>query len=196
MNDNPDRGRGPRRPWCQRGRVVAAITVLSAIALLAAACGSGTPSATSAATPGQYASALAYATCMRSHGVLNFPDPDSQGNFSFSQNPSGGSRRRASGVSKQTMNAALHACAHLLRSGHQGTPQQLRQKSDVALQYARCMRTHGFPNFPDPTQNSHGTGFDVHGIDIHSPRFQSASHVCQSWAVRKVTGQRSPGSGS
>jgi hypothetical protein len=50
-----------------------------AVAVLAAACSSGHPNA-SPASPGGGAQSkgLAFTACMRSHGVKDFPDPNSQ----------------------------------------------------------------------------------------------------------------------
>jgi hypothetical protein len=64
--------------------------VLVASSLLAAGCGGGSPgvasvhSSTTAARAPQN-QAVAYALCMRSHGVSNFPDPNSAGEFSADQ---------------------------------------------------------------------------------------------------------------
>jgi hypothetical protein len=76
------------------------------------------------------------------------------------------------------LQAAQRDCASLLPAGQQQqttgqfTPQQVAQ----LLKYARCMRSHGILNFPDPT--SKGLG-GLNGIDMNSPQFQSASRVCQ-----------------
>ena len=119
---------------------------------------------------------------MRSHGVPNWPDPDSQGGFP--------------GVAKQTLESAtgqsaLQACRHLMPGGQQGSPQQQRKQVEFALEFARCMRTHGFPDFPDPGHPMPSS------ISKSSPHFQSAVNVCNSWAHWKVSGHRqSPGSGS
>jgi hypothetical protein len=45
------------------------------------------------------------------------------------------------------------------------------------LKFSQCMRTHGVPNFPDPT----GRGIQLSrgsGIDPASPAFQSAQKTC------------------
>jgi hypothetical protein len=64
-------------------RAAAAIIATAAAALLAAACSGNAPSDHSGAaanTAGSVASKQrAYASCMRSHGVANFPDPGSSG---------------------------------------------------------------------------------------------------------------------
>lgn len=111
---------------------------------------------------------------MRSHGVTSFPDPDAQGNFpSFH-----------TGVSKQVSAAADEACRHLLRSGGTGTPQQRQQKMTFALKVARCLRTHGYRSFPDPS----ASGQQIPpGIDTRSPQFQAAEKTCEK-LERKALG--------
>jgi hypothetical protein len=121
------------------------------------------------------ASALAFSRCMRSHGVPNFPDPSPQGDFpSFH-----------TGVSKQTSVAANDDCKHLLPNrGGTGTPQERRQKFAFALEVARCLRAHGYPNFPDPTASGQHI---PPGIDLQSPQFQATETACEKQA-RKTLG--------
>lgn len=179
MNHSTRVVRRPRRPGIRRARATVVITVMAA-ALLAAACGSGSSSSATGGST-QHDRALAFARCIRSHGVPNWPDPDSQGGFP--------------GVSKQMLQSAagqsaLDACRHLL-NGPPESPQQRRYQAEVALEFARCIRTHGFPDFPDPGHPMPSS------IPKGSPQFQSAVHVCSSLAHRKVSGHRpSAGSGS
>jgi len=162
-------------------RTAVAIIGAAGLALLAAACGS--PSnhvaqlgSTTTRTQNTSAdAALAFSHCMRSHGVPNFPDPDSQGNFPAFQ----------TGVSKQTSMAADEGCKHLLpRGGNTGTPQQRLEKVAFALKVARCVRRHGFPTFPDPSGSSQA---NPPGIDLNSPQFQTAETGCEK-QVRKALG--------
>lgn len=154
-----------------------------AVTVLLAGCGgssgsgvaqvsSGTTSASrsSAQPTSGRASPVAFAACMRSRGVPNFPDPGSNG------------RSDLSGVDPGSpqFQAATSACKSLLPGGRAGystqggstiSPQQQTQ----LLRYARCMRSHGVPNFPDPT----GRGLSLgQGIDPRSPQFQSAMQAC------------------
>jgi hypothetical protein len=48
-----------------------------------------------------------------------------------------------------------------------------------ALKFARCMRSHGVSNFPDPASDGQLT-IKGTGINIHSPAFEGASTACQS----------------
>src|SRR6266487_6258854 len=182
MNDSSGRGRGPRRPWLRRA---AALAAMALIGLLATACGGGSSPAASA--PGGSArgqAALAYARCMRAHGVPDFPDPDNNGDFYLGDNQQGGGSRGSgsNSVSSQET-AADHGCHHLLAAGPQLNAAQEQHALGQLVKYAQCMRAHGVPNFGDPhTTNggigvSSGIGFDMTGIDIHSPQFQSASHA-------------------
>ena len=75
---NLSSGRGLGQPWL---RGAAALATMVCLALLAA-CG-GSPSAAASGTGGstRVQGQLAYARCMRSHGVPDFAEPDSNGNF-------------------------------------------------------------------------------------------------------------------
>jgi hypothetical protein len=113
---------------------------------------------------------LAFSGCVREHGVPNFPDPDSQGNLPALT-------QQDLGVSKQTSLAAQHACESLLsRGGSTGTPQQRQLKMAFGLKVAQCLRTHGFPTFPDPTGLSQAL---PPGIDPSSLQFQTAQATCE-----------------
>jgi hypothetical protein len=52
-----------------------------------------------------------------------------------------------------------------------------------ALEYAACMRSHGVPDFPDPTVKNGAVGFDITpggGVDPSSPQYQAAIQACSS----------------
>ena len=139
-----------RRARQPAARTPAAIIAIAALALLAAAC-SASPSSTGSgssttASGSADSKAIAYAGCVRSHGVPDFPDPNSSGGFdktSLSQLAAGNS---------QFQNATRN-CAHLLPSGSgsKDTEAGVRQEWNGMLSFARCMRSHGEPNWPDPT---------------------------------------------
>jgi hypothetical protein len=121
--------------------------------------------------------AVAFARCMRAHGVQNFPDPDSHGNFPpLSQ--------QALAVSKQTSLTAQQACEHLLlSSGGNATPQQRQQRIAFGVKVAQCLRAHGYPNFPDPT----GQGQELPpGLDPNSPQFQTTEAACEKQAQKAL----------
>jgi subtilase family serine protease len=104
MKDKTGGSRGPRR--------ATALAVAAAVAVLAA-CGGrpSSPGGPASAGPATYRSNLAYAHCMQSHGVPDFPDPNPSGNISISGQPHGNSPAAR----------ANDACEHLLPAGGAGT---------------------------------------------------------------------------
>jgi hypothetical protein len=136
---------------------------------------SGTSS--TAAGSSTYQKAVAYAACMRQHGVPNFPDPLPNGGFEISSDVTGGGNGQ---VSPQYA-AAVNACASLLPSGSPSAQQQQKTISEL-LKVSACMRTHGFKTFPDPTVSNEGTYLHIVGFDRNSPQFQSAWATCTQGA--------------
>jgi hypothetical protein len=47
---------------------------------------------------------------------------------------------------------------------------------DPAVQYARCLRTHGLPSFPDPSPGQPPR--IPSGVDTHAPAFLAAQQAC------------------
>ncbi len=182
MNDSSGLGRDRRRSWL---RWAAALAAMALIGLLATACGGGSSpaasstggSASAAGGATREQAALAYARCMRSHGVPDFPDPDSNGNFHVGNNSVSGQET-----------AANQVCNHLLNVGTQLNAAQTQHTLSQLVKYAQCMRAHGVPNFPDPHTTSGGLGvpsgfsFDMSGIDLKSQQTRSANQACQSLA--------------
>jgi hypothetical protein len=157
-------------------RRTAALAITVGIALLAAACSGSTPhgSTGSSQTGGSttYQKELAFSQCVRSHGVPNFPDPTSNGNFINNGQVD---------MASAPVQSAEKACRHLLPNGGQPTQAQRQQALKRMLNFARCMRTHGYPNFPDPTQNGltlQGSG--ISRATVNTPQFQAAQRTCQS----------------
>ncbi len=118
---------------------------------------------------------LAYAECMRSEGVTDFPDPvfREDGSFSF---PSPGS------ADQPTMVEAQATCRPFLDSvvhEFDVDPGRQAEIADQAVEFARCMRDNGI-DLPDPAV---GSGGDVSigggAFDPQSTQFQDALAVCQ-----------------
>jgi hypothetical protein len=83
---------------------------------------------------------------MRSHGVPDFPDPNSAGQFKKDTVE----QLSASNSNYQTAN---QACAQLLpNSGGGPTAAEVRQEWNGMASFARCMRSHGELDWPDPTR--------------------------------------------
>jgi hypothetical protein len=104
IKDKTGGNRGPRR--------AAALAVVAAVAVLTA-CGGGPSSSggSASAEPATYRADLAYAQCMRTHGVPGFPDPNPSAGISISGQPHGTSPAAR----------ANEACEHLLPAGSTGT---------------------------------------------------------------------------
>jgi len=152
--------------------------VLTGAALLASAC-SGSP-ATSAAGPPSLRTitdqALAYAKCMRAHGIANFPDPTVQDN---AHNKGVGFSLNGINTNSPQVKAAAKTCQRQTGFGHLSAA-QLQAGMSAMLKFAECMRSHGIANFPDPVENSHQIGFNIDGsIDQSSARFKAAQKACQ-----------------
>jgi hypothetical protein len=158
--------------------------LLAALALLAAACGGSSSSGavgSSSPSSSALAGAVAYSACIRSHGVPNYPDP------SNGQLPKGGAQ--AFGVSSSVFSAAQSTCHHLLpdagsfqEQASQCTlagdcpPAVVQQMMAIDRKFAQCMRSHGAPNWPDPTIDdlSGRPGFRVSKVGITHSQTHSA----------------------
>jgi hypothetical protein len=181
----------PRRhPRLRRAALLTA--GILAVGAAVAACGGGptTPSAATGSTTTSVASSseggstdatglVAYSSCMRSHGVPNFPDPASSGGI-----PKAGVISAEGAVSSAQVNAAQNACKRLLPAGSSlsGKPIQAITKQDQQdyLKVAACLRSHGIPNFPDPAFSDGTVHFDIpSSIDTHSTQFTRAEQICQ-----------------
>jgi hypothetical protein len=129
---------------------------------------------------------------MRSHGVPDFPDPQISNN--------GNEHKIAMRVTPAItgnphFKSAQRACNKLLPGGgpgegpnHQITPQEQSRY----LKAAACIRSHGVPNFPDPTFSGGGVHIAHQGLNESSPRFKAAVQSCESLIPGGVHG----GSGS
>jgi hypothetical protein len=148
--------------------------VLAAAVLLVAGCGGGGSSSTAATTTAQ-TGALAFARCMRAHGLPGWPDPTSAGGFDKS-------KLRQLGYSASRVQAVEQsACGRFLPAGTPGeTIQEQRSRLADGLSFARCMRSHGVRQFPDPDAQGELTVAMVQaqGIDIHSPAVLQTVQLC------------------
>jgi hypothetical protein len=176
MSTNKNRS-GPQ----PRIAILAIVGVIGSIILLASGCGGGsTPSGSPSSSPGassNIAKDVAFANCMRAHGAD--VTVGSNGTISGSSGSSGSQQG-----APQAVQAAQNACRHLLPNGGQPSQAQQEAKLKQALEYTQCMRSHGVPNFPDPTSNGTGNyGYRIpngSGIDSKSAAYQKANQACES----------------
>jgi hypothetical protein len=152
----------------------AAVVATAGLVLLAAACG-GSPAHDVVSTP--QSGAAAFARCMRSNGVPNWPDPSSSGVFDKSKLTS-----QQLGASASRVQAGQRACNHLLPNGGSGpNAAQVQQASALSLRFAQCVRAHGVPNFPDPDSTGRIPDPATVGIDQGSPKFEAANQACSRY---------------
>jgi hypothetical protein len=147
-------------------------TVPSASSQPIASAAAAAEASSAGATP--LAQALAYSECLRSHGVPNFPDPV--------PTPRGGYGYRTTGIDPHAaaFQAALQACK-ALPSPWQSAGQQLSTAQQQAwLSWARCIRAHGVPNFPDPRFPGGGAVQIPDEGGLNSSQLQSATTACKS----------------
>ena len=178
--------------------VATAIVATAGLALLGSGCGSshgtGVAQLASTTTPTQsgrssstaagstqqnaLASELSFSRCMRSHGVPNFPDPGADGRIPPFHSDS-------AAMKQATLPAQDAPQPPSLAGAPAGRfPADRDEKFAFALKVARCLRSTGFPNFPDPTVSSQGTSENLSGagIDSNSPQFQAAETACEARA--------------
>lgn len=159
----------------RRSLVLASVVAVVALALLAAGCGGSGSAATTAATTtariGTPATALAFARCMRSHGIPNWPDPDSRGFFDKA-------KLRPLGLSVSRVRALEDGPCNIPLPGPPSYTITPADRTDY-LKAAACMRSHGFPDFPDPTFQNDDVRTNVpSSIDQDSSQFRSAATTC------------------
>jgi hypothetical protein len=174
------------RAWPPAARIATAIIATAVLVMMAAACSSGSPSSagsggsSNAGGSPTSPSGVGYSACVRSHGVPDFPDPDSNG-----QIPKTSAQQL--GVSSSQLQAALTACRPLLPSSSQAGPPaqaELRQAWSATRNFAWCMRSHGVSNWPDPTSDPahhpERPTFNLPvGIDQNSPQITTKISECE-----------------
>jgi hypothetical protein len=162
-----------RLRWTRRARPLAA--AVAAIGMLAG-CGGGSSggtaqSASASSKQQDSAQLVRYAQCMREHGVTNFPDPTSTGALTLGKTT----------IDSPQYQTASQACRSLAPAGSQNGSVSLQAQAQ-ALRFARCMRSHGVTDFPDPSTSGSGgpVGFAISQSVHDSPALRSAVHACRS----------------
>jgi hypothetical protein len=120
---------------------------------------------------------VAFAQCIRSHGVPDFPEP-SEGKLLIK-----GTSKNGLNPGSPQFRSALNACRSLAPAP-KISPQQTAAMQTQALKFSECMRSHGVPNFPDPKFEGGGVrirlgGGPGSGLNPQSPQFQAAQKTCQ-----------------
>ena len=92
--------------------------------------------------------ALEFSECMRDNGVSEFPDPDASGELTIDGVLNGSSLDS----STPTWKKAMGACRDLQPPGFTGDEDVTAEEQERRLEFARCMRDNGVPDFPDPAK--------------------------------------------
>jgi hypothetical protein len=175
-------------------------TFATAGLVLAAGCGGAarrqvaqlgsTATTTQTASSAQHNDPTAFSRCMRSHGVPKYPDPLTNG-----QLPKVSLQQL--GISSSQFQSAQFACRDLYPAGSSlqqeeaacgrnddCSPAVVQQWLVADLKLARCMRSHGTPNFPDPASGgASGPYFPISKVGIsdaasHEPQFMAELSEC------------------
>lgn len=175
---------GPNSAIVTRSRAqhrFAAVSAAIGCMLAIAACGSSNGPTSTHTGASLQKSLVNYAQCMRSHGVSGFPDPGtSQGPNAFGIDGYTFNLPTTLSTQSPAYRNANKTCGKLIPgangTGH-GIPARAKR---AALAHAQCMRTHGVPNFPDPTFSGNGMSEKSAGpgMNPRSPAFQAAQKAC------------------
>ncbi len=176
-----------RRLTPPRARLLTAAALLSGV--LVAGCGGSSTSPTGGASTSASAaraveSGVAFARCIRSHGVPSFADPKVSG-----QTVRMGSPRT---IESPAFQSALRSCQRLLPKGAPGPEVSSPQAQARMLELSACMRKHGISGFPDPSTSPPSSSAGNSGIigsggyflaipnsiDTDSPAFKQAAAAC------------------
>lgn len=184
------RGRGGRRIVVGMRRIILAAAA-AALTLGPAGCGgsgsghagsSGSPGATGAAMSSVQLAAAAqrYSSCMRQHGIADFPDIAVQDGH---LQPPADLKQKLRSHGDAQSRAATHACQSILdalppsaRFG--GNANRPLSASDLhkVQQFAACVRNHGVPHLPDPKPDG-----SFQGVEPMTPQLKAAGQACKNY---------------
>ena len=175
----------------QSRRAKSLAAAIASLTLLAAGCGTSSPANPTAGSPVSFTAAVfKYSRCMRDHGLSSFPDPtmtDHDGQqvayltATIPVDPS------------PAFKNAQNACRSILPSPINASPTQLAQqraaREQHLLAFAKCLRKHGVPDFPDPTSQGQLVLEMVNaaGVDLHAPTLLAAAKACLGTSDGAIT---------
>ena len=160
------------------------VLAIAACSLLLAACGASSNTPTTAAGKSRgplgaqaQQAMLRFTGCMRSNGVPGFQDQT--GEIKSELAPGAQPSPAFLAAYRTCQNLMPGSVANSFRTQLHSDRNSPAQKAG-ALAFARCMRSHGFPNFPDPNANGQLTHemLAAAGIDIHQPAVIPAADAC------------------
>jgi hypothetical protein len=179
-----DVGRTRRLWWT--GLIASALLLM---VVLATACsrgsnapdvaGAGSSSALTASPSGDTDDGVAFARCMREHGI-NIPDPVSGTEDAHHLLDGHGSEPGWEG--------ALQACQPVLPPGNGEIWTPSEQELEQFVSFAACMRTHGIQmSDPDPTTGDMTAPGSVRAEQENDPLYQAAFAACKDKLSNEMT---------
>jgi hypothetical protein len=157
--------------------ILVSVAAVIALSLLAAGCGGGSSPgvanvAASSTTAAPSNGALAFAECLRAHGLPKWPDPTSSGVFDKTE-------LQQTGYTVSQVRAVEDGpCNHLAAGASPQQPRITVADRALYLRAAACMRSHGFGGFPDPTFPNSVQLNVPSSINQDSSQFKGAATIC------------------
>jgi hypothetical protein len=166
-----------------RTGLVASALVLMVVLATACAGGSNAPgvagagsSSAPSASPSGDTGAVAWARCMREHGI-NIPDP-----------VPGVDVAHDSHGSEPGWDDAFQACQSLMPTGNGDVWTPSEQELEQLLSFAACMRAHGIQmSDPDPTTGDMTAPGSIRAEQENDPLYQAAYAACKDKLPNEVT---------
>lgn len=169
-------------PGAQSRLLSVALAAVGCVAALAGCGSSGSHSRASTGPYGPRSSPAALSRCMRANGVSGFPDPiagpSGAVGLPLSVSPDGSITAEGKSFAGPAVRSAERACKEYLPPAGGPPPQVAAKQRRQALAFARCMRAHGVPAFPDPTFSGSGPAGLPAAINPQSPAFRNAARIC------------------
>jgi hypothetical protein len=142
--------------------------------VLLTACSGGSSDMEEATPTGAEDRALAYSECMRENGLEEFPDPGDDGSLLVSED---------TGIDPASaeFREAEEACKDLSPQGDGGPGGGQPADLAKAREWARCVRDHGVPDFPDPEIDGNAAVVDMTGVGTggEDPTLDRALEECE-----------------
>jgi hypothetical protein len=162
-------------------------SILAALALLACGCGGrteahGRPVEPPRPTVSPYKASLAFAACMRQHGVPH-PNPDRNGDFHLT--PRDEKLMRRAGPRRHE--AAERACFHYLKPVVSTKPLSRRARAlarNALAEFAHCMRAGGYDFYSEPFVKNLSRGRAFFGFRRTDPAIRKAQRIARFVRVR------------
>jgi hypothetical protein len=178
----------------RRSRTGLIVSALLLILVLASACARGsndpgvagqgsssTPSASPSGDPGD--GGLAYAQCMRDHGISDFPDPGASGGTPLQFEPG-----TDLDPDSPQYKAADDACSSLLPPSSSSVWTPSPHELDQLVRFAQCMRAHGIQmSDPDPTTGDMTSPGSVRAEQENDPVYEAAYAACKDELPNEMT---------